>query len=384
LQQTISISQINSISALGNLSETIWENYKTEATYFQKKEFSGKNIWVAPVSSDIDKQINALKEERSSYKYLDRSVLLAILVSRAALKESGITSKTLGVNLGSSRGATQLFEQYHQEFLNTGKVSTRTSPTTTLGNIASWVAQDLQTQGPVLSHSITCATALHALINGVAWLRSGMADTFLVGGSEAPLTAFTLAQMEAMKLYSKSDGAYPCESMKFDKKTNTMILGEAASACILEVGVSENTKAIISGIGYAIEPITHSISISPEADCFQKSMVMALKSASLDAVDVVIMHAPGTIKGDLAEFYAIQKIFKSKLPYLTSNKWKIGHTFGASGTMSIEMAMLLLQKQELIHNPFYTNKTIPNTLKHIMVNAVGFGGNAVSIIISKP
>ena len=71
LQKTISISQINSISALGNLSETIWENYKTEATYFQKKEFSGKNIWVSPVSSDIDKQINTLKEERSSYKYLD-------------------------------------------------------------------------------------------------------------------------------------------------------------------------------------------------------------------------------------------------------------------------------------------------------------------------
>jgi 3-oxoacyl-[acyl-carrier-protein] synthase II len=384
LQKTISIIQINSISALGNTSHSVWENYHLELPLFQKRKFSNKSYWIAPVSESIEKNIEELKEENSSYQYLDRSVLLAILASREALKGNAINPEVLGVNLGSSRGATQLFESHHQEFLATGKVKTRTSPTTTLGNIASWVAQDLQTQGPVLSHSITCATALHALINGVAWLRSGMADTFLVGGSEAPLTDFTLAQMEALKLYSKKEEECPCESMKMDKKSNSMVLGEAASVCILEVGISDKTKAIISGIGYATEPLSHSISITPDADCFQKSMKMALKDAVLDNVDVIVMHAPGTIKGDLAELNAIHKIFESETPFLTTNKWKIGHTFGASGAMSLEMAVLILQHQEVIYNPFYRNNTTPNTINHIMINAVGFGGNAVSIIISKP
>ena len=369
---------------MGNSPEAVWKNYHLEKPLFQKREFSGKNFWVTPVSEPIEKNIQELKEEHSSYNYLDRSVLLAILASREAIKKAGISTESLGINLGSSRGATQLFESHHQEFLETGKVKTRTSPSTTLGNISSWVAQDLQSQGPALSHSITCATALHAILNGVAWLRSGMADAFLVGGSEAPLTAFTLAQMEALKLYAKKEGAFPCESMKFDKKSNSMILGEAASVCILEVGVSENTKAIISGIGYATEPLSHSISITPDAVCFQKSMEMALKSADLNTVDVVIMHAPGTIKGDLAELNALQKTFATTSPFLTTNKWKIGHTFGASGAMSLEMAVLILQHQEVIHNPFYSNKTIPKTINHIMINAVGFGGNAVSIIISKP
>lgn len=369
---------------MGNSPETVWKNYHLEKPLFQKRDFSGKSFWVTPVSEPIEKNIQELKEEHSSYNYLDRSVLLAILASREAIKRAGISSESLGINLGSSRGATQLFESHHQEFLETGKVKTRTSPSTTLGNISSWVAQDLQSQGPTLSHSITCATALHALLNGVAWLRSGMADAFLVGGSEAPLTAFTLAQMEALKLYATKEQDFPCESMKFDKKSNSMILGEAASVCILEVGVSDKTKAIISGIGYATEPLSHSISITPDADCFQKSMKMALKDAALDNVDVIVMHAPGTIKGDLAELNAIHKIFESETPFLTTNKWKIGHTFGASGAMSLEMAVLILQHQEVIHNPFYTNKTIPKTINHIMINAVGFGGNAVSIIISKP
>ncbi len=362
----------------------VWKNYKLTSSLFQKKEFYKKSYWTAPVSKSIERKIKALQEENPKYFYLDRTVLLAILVSRNLINNENINVSDLGINLGSSRGATQLFENYHSDFLTTGKVKTRTSPTTTLGNIATWVAQDLQADGPVISHSITCATALFSILNGIAWLRSGMAKSFLAGGSEAPLTNFTLAQMKALKLYSKIEDNLPCESMKLDKKNNSMVLGEAASVCLLEVGITNATKAIIKGIGYATESISHSISITPDALCFQKSMQMALQDASLDTVDVIVMHAPGTIKGDLAENNAVQKIFKNRLPFLTTNKWKIGHTFGASGGMSLEMAVLMLQHQELILNPFYKNNHRPKSINHIMINAVGFGGNAVSIIISKP
>lgn len=385
LKKTISITQINSVSALGISSNEVWKNYKKDTNFFQQKLFNNINqkVAIVPVSQEVEKKLQELKNSNSRYAYLDRSVLLAILAARETIINTSINSETLGINIGSSRGATQLFEEHHQEFLLKGRVQTRTSPTTTLGNISSWVAQDLQSQGPVISHSITCATALQALINGVAWLRADMAKTFLVGGSEAPLTAFTIAQMQALKLYTTKAEKFPCESMNFDKKRNTLVLGEAASVCILEEGVSEKTKAIIKGIGYATEQLSHSISITPDAVCFQKSMAMALQDASLESVDAIVMHAPGTIKGDLAEIQAIKKIFVTNTPYLTTNKWKIGHTFGASGMMSLEMAVLMLEKQELLQNPFYNNKNTPKTVRHIMVNAVGFGGNSVSIIMAK-
>ncbi|RYD87210.1 MAG: beta-ketoacyl synthase, partial [Sphingobacteriales bacterium] len=148
--------------------------------------------------------LGTIRESNDKYKFLDDSVLLAIAASRMAVKQAGWDNDdTFGINIGSSRGATGLFEKHHQEFLETGKAPLLTSPVTTLGNISSWVAQDLASNGPELSHSITCSTSLHALLNGVAWLRSGMADKFLVGGSEAPLTAFTIAQMQALKIYSR-------------------------------------------------------------------------------------------------------------------------------------------------------------------------------------
>jgi 3-oxoacyl-(acyl-carrier-protein) synthase len=251
-----------------------------------------------------------------------------------------------------------------------------------LGNISTWVAQDLQTQGPEISHSITCSTALHALINGVAWLQAGMATKFLVGGSEAPLTAFTIAQMQALKIYSKETSKYKCQALNFDKKTNTMVLGEAAAMACLEVGETENALCYIEGIGYATDTLKHSISISEEAECFQKSMKMALQNTNYEEVDVILMHAPGTIQGDLSEYKAIQKLFGKKLPLVTTNKWKIGHTLGASGMLNLEMAIMMLQNQHFIGIPYLNLPNQKKSIKKCLINAVGFGGNAVSLLLS--
>jgi len=309
-------------------------------------------------------------------------VLLAIVASRMAVAKAGWHNHDFGVNIGSSRGATELFEKHHLDFIETGRTKTLASPTTTLGNIASWVAHDLRTKGPDISHSITCSTALHALLNGVAWLRSGMADKFLVGGSEAPLTPFTVAQMQAMKIYAKENADFPCRAGDFGKKQNTMILGDRATVYCLEKG-AENALAVIEGIGYATEILEHSVSISAEADCFQKSMAMALSETNLNNVDAIVMHAPGTVAGDMSEYKAIQKIFGENLPQLTTNKWKTGHTFGASGMLSVELAVMMLQHQRFVPTPFSEN--YPQTpLRKILVNAVGFGGNAVSVLLAKP
>ena len=114
---------------------------------------------------------------------------------------------------------------------------------------------------------------------------------------------------------------------------------------------------------------------------------MAIGKHHPKEVDIVICHAPGTVKGDLAEVNAIKKVFGKHLPALTSNKWQLGHTFGASGLLSLELAILMLRHQEFIGVPFL-DKAInisqqPSKINTILVNTVGFGGNAVSILLSK-
>ncbi len=385
MHKPISITAVSSISPLGTSPDDIWESYQNDAHCISEKIFRNESTFVAQIPIEARQEIETLRLSDPKYKSLDDTVLYAIHASRQAVKKAGWkSSENFGINIGSSRGATNLFEKYHKDFLKSNKTKTLSSPTTTLGNISSWVAHDLQTKGPEISHSITCSTALHAVLNGIAWINSGMCNKFLVGGSEAPLTAFTIAQMRALKIYAKNnDDEFPCRALDLSKKTNTMVLGEAASMVCLEVGEKENALAIIKGIGYATEILEHNISISTDAKCFQKSMQMALGNLNPEDVDAIVMHAPGTVKGDTSEFKAIEKIFCNKIPLLTTNKWKIGHTFGASGTLNIELAILMLEHQKFISVPFLETKTATKKIKNILINAVGFGGNAVSILLSK-
>lgn len=388
MKTPVAITSIASFSPLGKTSDEVWKDYLNPKTHIVEKSFGETASLVAPLTDTLTKEVEALRNSDSKYKSLDNSVLYAILASREAVKNAGWKDAKFGVNIGSSRGATSLFEKHHQEFLESGKVATLTSPTTTLGNISTWVAHDLKSKGPELSHSITCSTALHALLNAIAWLQSGMADKFLVGGSEAPLTAFTIAQMQALKIYANPKNCHPehgewaCKALDLDKTKNSMVLGEGAAMACLELGEHKNALAYVTGFGYATDDLQHSISITDEAECFQKSMRMALQYINPNEVDAIVMHAPGTIKGDKSEYRAIQKVFKNP-PMLTTNKWKVGHTFGASGMLNIELAILMMQHQQFIGVPFVTEENPRKAIRNVLINAVGFGGNAVSILLSK-
>ena len=388
MQIKIAITSLASLSPLGNTPEVIWQNYLSGKSLIGVKNFYGEPQFVAQIPSELKEEIEQLRKSDIKYKALDETVLMAILVSRKAIKNAGWKAgDDFGINIGSSRGATQLFEKYHKEFIETGKAGTLASPTTTLGNISSWVARDLKNNGPEISHSITCSTALHAVLNAVAWLQSGMANKFLVGGSEAPLTAFTIAQMHALKIYPKPNPSetqeFPCRAFDFSKTKNSMVLGEGAAVACLEIGTHENALAYIEGIGYATDDIEHNISISNEANCFQKSMKMALINTNLEEVDAIVMHMPGTLKGDTSEYKAIQKLFGNELPMLTTNKWQVGHTFGASGMLNFEMAVLMMQHNHFIEVPFAEKQNLKKEINKVLINAVGFGGNAVSILLSK-
>ncbi|GAK91460.1 3-oxoacyl-[acyl-carrier-protein] synthase [Nonlabens ulvanivorans] len=340
---------------------------------------------MASINEVQESQINALKNESKSYRQLDRSVLLAILASR----ELHYTSGRTGINVGSSRGATGVWEESYDRFRESGIATTQSSPPlTTLGNISTWIAQDLGIDAVAFSHSITCATASHAVLNAIAWLESDMVDQFIVGGAEAPLTPFTIAQMKALRIYATQESDYPCKAMNLLKNENSMVLGEAAACFLLAKKPTQNTLAKISSYGTAIEKLNSATSVSTDGTCLQESMKMALANVDLEEVDAIITHSPGTIKGDMAEFAAIKEVFGANYPALCNNKWQLGHSLGASSALSIAMALEMFDKSTLFTIP-YLEPTFTNPRgkevnpKKILINATGFGGNAVSLLLEK-
>lgn len=345
-----------------------------------------ENRLIASIDQAQEVQLNAIINESKWYKQLDRSVLLAILATRG-LKLPSNTNR-IGINIGSSRGATGVWEESFSRFRESGTATTQSSPLTTLGNISTWIAQDLGIDATAFSHSITCATSSHAVLNAIAWLESDMVDEFIVGGAEAPLTPFTMAQMQALRIYATENSSFPCRALDLKKKDNTMVLGEAAACFLLSKTPVQKPLAKITDYGTAIEKLSSATSVSVKGKCLQDAMKRVLINTPLEDVDAIITHSPGTIKGDKAEFNAIKEVFGADYPVLCNNKWQVGHTLGASSALSIAMALEMFEKSKAFEIPYldikFTNPrgnlVIP---KKILINATGFGGNAVSLLLEK-
>ena len=113
-------------------------------------------------------------------------------------------------------------------------------------------------------------------------------------------------------------------------------------------------------------------------------MKAALLDAGISEVDVVVMHAPGTDKGDKSELKAVEAVLGKGVSHIISTKHHTGHTLGASGGLSLDLAVEMLKRGEVVSFPYSVDvqqkELKPET---VMVNAVGFGGNAVSIVLQK-
>ena len=317
---------------------------------------------------------------------LDRTVKLAAVAAGACLQgPDGPPRGRVLVNSGSSRGATDTWETEYTRFMETGSSSPKASPYSTPGNISSNVAALLAGRSISIDHSVTCGSGLQALANSAAWIRSGMADSALAGGAEAPLTPFTRSQMKALKITAGAEAAFPAKPLFTGMPKSGMLLGEGAAVFALaDARMAPDAGCFIAGIGLANERGGSPSGITGAGHALYEAMKAALRDAGTDRPDVIITHAPGTEKGDPAEYAAIRRLFGERPPRLFTNKHILGHTLGASGSLSLVTACRLLQTGTVpaLPYPAFGQETLPATVRSVLVNATGFGGNAVSILVT--
>jgi 3-oxoacyl-(acyl-carrier-protein) synthase len=336
--------------------------------------------WVGRLPDSAEAELAALVAGTRAYARLDRTTQLAMWCSERAVRSLGWDAD-FGIQFGSSRGATQRWEAAYAEFLATGRVPPTTSPLTTLGNISSWVGQHLGSRGYRGDHSVTCSTALHAIATAVAWLRAGLFPRFLAGAAEAPLTPFGLAQLRALRIYSDAPptAAWPCQPLT-TKRRSTLVLGEGVACFALERHPAQPPLAWIRGLGWYQESIDSPTGIDAAGSGFYAAMEQALAGTAA-APDLIIAHAPGTRRGDAAELAAIRRYFGADHPPVVSTKYCQGHTFGASGGLSLELALLYLQGRLRNPLPFSAGHGPVGPVRRVLINSAGFGGNGVSILL---
>ena len=342
------------------------------------------------LSNDEMKAMLALPiEEQTS-----RTSLMGMLAVRQALAEAQLpetASKNRRVVLisGTTVGGMDITEQYYDSFATSDEhldcLKKHDCGSSTEEIAAMFGISECTTI------STACSSAANALILGANLLKTGQADLVIAGGSEA-LTRFHLNGFNSLMILDHE----PCRP--FDAQRAGLNLGEGAAFVVMETEASARERgadihAWLTGYGNACDAF-HQTASSDNGEGAYRAMTEALEMAHLqpEDIDYVNAHGTGTPNNDLSESAALKRVFAEKMPLISSTKAFTGHTTSASGSIETVICLLAMQHHFVPANLRWEHQ-IPDgitpttgvkdvTLKHVVCNAFGFGGNDSSLILS--
>jgi hypothetical protein len=158
MDKKLIIRGLSTISALGASREEI--NRLLEDPVPGAVPFGERNDRpVFPLTDKGEALVRVVASEERHFR-LDRVAHLAIAAVRRTLDVAGGRHGAIGcVTIGSSRGATNALERTISNFaVDASRVPAETSPTTTAGNISSWIAQECISRQPWLLERVPVAS----------------------------------------------------------------------------------------------------------------------------------------------------------------------------------------------------------------------------------
>jgi 3-oxoacyl-[acyl-carrier-protein] synthase II len=351
--------------------------------------------------------------ERKEARKLDRFSQLAMVAANEAVKDAdllqeGINKDRVGVIWASGIGGMITFIEEMKQF-NAGDGTPRFNPffipKLILDIAPGHISMKYGFRGPNFATVSACASSNNAIIDSFNYIRLGMADAIVSGGSEAVITEAGIGGFNAMKALSERNGDPKTASRPFDKERDGFVLGEGAGALILEEYEHAKRRgatiyAEVAGGGMSADAY-HLTAPHPEGLGVINVMRNALNDANMkpEDIDYINVHGTSTPLGDVAELIAIQKVFEEHAYNLniSSTKSMTGHLLGGAGAIeaiaSIKAVMHGIVPPTINHftdDPAIDsklnltfNKPQERTIRAALSNTFGFGGHNASVIFKK-
>lgn len=324
----------------------------------------------------------------------------AVACAKEALAQSGPLTATpdrVGVLIGTGIGGSEAHEEQTQVFLEKGarRVSPFVVPMMMCNAAAASVSILWGFQGPCETIATACATGTHAIGQAARWIRWGLCDVVVAGGSEATMTDVSIAGFANMKALSPSGRSRP-----FDVARDGFVIAEGAAVVVLEdweMAVARGAVILGEILGSASLADAHHITApAPGGIGAYRCMARAIADAGLTARDIVHVNAHGTSTelNDAGEAQGIAELFGTPGPVVTSIKGVTGHSLGAAG--ALEAAAVVLSMRHRLIPPTDGLERLDPELPKIDVamgaprewkpgpslsNSFGFGGHNGTLVI---
>ncbi len=351
--------------------------------------------------------------DKKEARRMDKFAQYAIVASDEAIKDSGleldkINKYRVGVIWGAGIGGLETFQDEVLAYAK-GDGTPRFNPFFIPKMIADIAPGHISMRngfmGPNYTTVSACASSANALVDAFNYIRLGMCDVIVSGGSEAAVTIAGMGGFNSMQALSTRNESPETASRPFDATRDGFVLGEGAGALILEE--YEHAKARgakiyceVGGCGMSSDAY-HLTAPHPEGIGVIAVMKNCLQDAGLNPEDIdhINTHGTSTPLGDVAELKAISAVFgeHAKNININSTKSMTGHLLGAAGAIEA-IASILAIKNSIIpptinHSVvdenidpslnLTLNKAQTREIKVAMSNTFGFGGHNACVLFKK-
>ncbi|MHC5202034.1 beta-ketoacyl-ACP synthase II [Myroides sp. LJL119] len=407
------VTGLGALTPIGNNIQEYWNNLingvsgAAPITYFDATNF--KTQFACELK---DFKVEDFIERKEARK-MDRYAQYAMVSAAEAITNSGLDLDTIdkdraGVIWGSGIGGLETFQNEVTNFVNgngTPKFNPFFIPKMIADIAGGHISMKYGLRGPNFTTVSACASSTNAIIDAFNYIRLGMADIIVTGGSEAAVTIAGIGGFNAMHALSTRNDDPKTASRPMDKDRDGFVLGEGAGALVLEEyehAVARGAKIYCEIGGGGMSADAHHLTAPhPEGLGATNVMLNCLRDAGLAPtdVDVLNLHGTSTPLGDIAESKAILKVFGDHAysMNLNSTKSMTGHLLGAAGVieaisviLSIEHGMVPPTINHFTDDEnidpklnFTFNKAQKRDIKVGMSNTFGFGGHNACVLVKK-
>jgi len=348
--------------------------------------------------------------DRKEARRNDRFVQFAIAATRMALEDADFritptNRDRVGVVLGSGIGGAHTWEEQHRVLLERGpdRVSPFFIPMLISNMAAGMVSILFGARGPNTSVVTACATGGHCIGDAFKIIQRGDADAMIAGGTEAAVTALSIAGFCSMRAMSTRNDAPEKAVRPFDRDRDGFVMGEGAGVVLLEELESARARGVriyCELVGYGMSADAYHITQpDPEGEGAAQCMSRCLQDAGLrpEEVDYINAHGTSTPYNDKFETLAIKRVFGEHAYRLavSSTKSMTGHLLGAAGGVELIASALSVYHQVLpptinYENPdpdcdldYVPNRARPAPVRVALSNAFGFGGHNCTLAVRR-
>ncbi|HTI33776.1 MAG TPA: beta-ketoacyl-ACP synthase II [Miltoncostaea sp.] len=358
-ERRVVVTGLGMVSPLGVGWRAAWDNALAgtstarEITRFDASEHACR---IACEVRDFDPEDHI---ERRALRRMDRVSQFAVAASRMALEDAGLEidgeGERAGVVMSTGNGSSESFEHHHRNLLERGhdRASPLMVPVTIVNMSAGHVSIELGLRGPSSCVVTACASGNHGIGDAAALIRRGAADVMVAGGTEAGVTPFCMASLDATRALSRrnDDPEHACRP--FDAGRDGFVSAEGAGVLVLESlehAQARDADIICELAGYGLSADAYHLTDPDPSGRWQvAAMRMALDKAgrSPDEVDYVNAHGTSTPAGDPVEIGAVRQLLgdaRARDVMVSSTKSMHGHGMGAAGGFEAVLTALAIRE----------------------------------------